>query len=129
MQIGVNIGIFTAALLGKILEQVELGATWILHCSFVCCILSVAAQISSVVTIVHDIISTGTFMEWRGLAVFGAVTVVIYFGFTHFIPDSPVWLIMCGRDDDARQSLRRLRGKNYCVEYELQQIISAKANQ
>lgn len=68
-------------------------------------------------------------MEWRGLAVFGAVTVVIYFVFTLFIPDSPVWLITCGRDDDARQSLRKLRGRKYCVEYELQQIISAKANQ
>ncbi|KAK8736442.1 hypothetical protein OTU49_005008 [Cherax quadricarinatus] len=86
VQLGVNIGIFTVALLG-------------------------------------------TFMEWRGLAIFGAITVVIYFVATLFIPNSPVWLISCGREEDARKTLLELRGNQYCVEYDLQQIISSKANQ
>ncbi|XP_042212510.1 DNA replication ATP-dependent helicase/nuclease dna2-like, partial [Homarus americanus] len=86
VQLGVNLGIFTAALLG-------------------------------------------TFVEWRGLAVFGAITVVLYFVATLFIPNSPVWLVSSGREDDARETLHRLRGHQYCVEYDLQQIISSKANQ
>lgn len=71
----------------------------------------------------------GTFMEWRGLAIFGAFTVVVYFVATLFIPNSPVWLVACGREDDARKTLTRLRGHHYCVEYDLQQIISSKASQ
>lgn len=74
-------------------------------------------------------LTSGTFVEWRGLAVFGTVTVVVYFVATLFIPDSPVWLVSSGREEDARETLRRLRGHQYCVEYDLQQIISSKANQ
>lgn len=68
-------------------------------------------------------------MEWRGLAVYGALTVVVYFVATLFIPNSPVWLVSYGREEDARDTLLKLRGHQHCVEYELQQIISSKANQ
>ncbi|KAK4325810.1 hypothetical protein Pmani_003590 [Petrolisthes manimaculis] len=86
VQLGVNLGIFIAALLGAVLD-------------------------------------------WRGLAIFGSFSVVVYFIATFFIPDSPVWLVACGREDPAREALRKLRGPHYCVEYELQQIISTKASQ
>lgn len=78
---------------------------------------------------IFTIVLLGTFVEWRGLAVFGAVTVVLYFVATLFIPDSPVWLVSTGREEDARATLLRLRGRQYCVEYDLQQIISSKASQ
>ncbi|XP_047497926.1 facilitated trehalose transporter Tret1-2 homolog isoform X1 [Penaeus chinensis] len=116
---GVSIGIVTSAVPVYISEVAHSSVRGALSC-----IVQIGVNIG-----IFTAAFLGTFMEWRGLAVFGAVTVVIYFGFTLFIPDSPVWLIMCGRDDDARQSLRKLRGRKYCVEYELQQIISAKANQ
>ncbi|KAK8391208.1 hypothetical protein O3P69_017105 [Scylla paramamosain] len=86
VQLGVNLGIFTVALLG-------------------------------------------TFVGWRGLAAFGALTVVVYFVATLFIPNSPVWLVSMERQDAARDVLTYLRGPQYCVEYDLQQIISTKVNQ
>ncbi|XP_050695169.1 facilitated trehalose transporter Tret1-2 homolog [Eriocheir sinensis] len=71
----------------------------------------------------------GTFVGWRGLAVFGAIMVVAYFVGTLFVPNSPVWLVSVGRQDAARDVLTHLRGPDYCVEYDLQQIISTKVNQ
>lgn len=71
----------------------------------------------------------GTFVGWRGLAVFGAIMVVAYFMGTLFVPNSPVWLVSVGRQDAARDVLTHLRGPDYCVEYDLQQIISTKINQ
>lgn len=71
----------------------------------------------------------GTFVGWRGLAVVGAIMVVAYFMGTLFIPNSPVWLVSVGRQDAARDVLTHLRGPDYCVEYDLQQIISTKVNQ
>ena len=72
---------------------------------------------------------SGTFVGWRGLAAFGALTVVLYFVATLFIPNSPVWLVSMERQDAARDVLTYLRGPQYCVEYDLQQIISTKVNQ
>merc|ERR1719244_1228789 len=43
-----------------------------------------------------------------------------------FIPDSPYWLVEKGREDEARESLVRLRGSSYDVDDEFKQIISKK---
>lgn len=71
----------------------------------------------------------GTFIGWRGLAVFGALMVVVFFVGTLLIPNSPVWLVSVGQQDAARDVLTHFRGPDYCVEYDLQQIISTKVNQ
>ena len=43
-----------------------------------------------------------------------------------FIPDSPYWLVEKGRLEDARQSLVVLRGSNYDVNDEFQEIVNKK---
>ena len=42
------------------------------------------------------------------------------------VPDSPYWLVERGREDDARLSLRILRGPSYDLEPELREIIEKK---
>lgn len=71
----------------------------------------------------------GTFLAWRALAIFGVLSVVIYFLPTLFIPNSPVWLVKWGREEEARTALRRLRGPEYCVEDDLQVIITNNSQQ
>ncbi|KAG0719298.1 Facilitated trehalose transporter Tret1 [Chionoecetes opilio] len=78
---------------------------------------------------IFTVVLLGTFVGWRGLSAFGALTVLVYFVATLFIPNSPVWLVSMDRQDAARDALTHLRGSHYCVEYELQQIISTKVNQ
>ena len=43
-----------------------------------------------------------------------------------FIPNSPFWLVERGREEEARASLRTLRGPDYCVEAELAEIVDKK---
>lgn len=66
----------------------------------------------------------GTFLDWNGLAVLGAVFVVAYFVPSFCIPNSPSWLALQGKEEDARNSLRRLRRKGWSIEDELQQILT-----
>ncbi|KAB7495525.1 Facilitated trehalose transporter Tret1 [Armadillidium nasatum] len=66
----------------------------------------------------------GTFLDWKGLAVLGAVFVVAYFVPSFCIPNSPSWLALQGKEEDARNSLRRLRRKGWGIEDELQQILT-----
>ncbi|CAL4060372.1 unnamed protein product, partial [Meganyctiphanes norvegica] len=71
----------------------------------------------------------GTFLAWRGLAIFGILSAIMYFLPTLFIPDSPVWLVKWGREKEARTALRQLRGTEYCVENDLQNIITNNSEQ
>ncbi|RXG73721.1 Facilitated trehalose transporter Tret1 [Armadillidium vulgare] len=66
----------------------------------------------------------GTFLDWNGLAVLGAFFVVAYFVPSFCIPNSPSWLALQGKEEDARNSLRRLRRKGWPIEDELQQILT-----
>jgi len=43
-----------------------------------------------------------------------------------FIPDSPYWLVERGREEEARRSLRLLRGSSYDIEEEFLEIINKK---
>ena len=53
----------------------------------------------------------GSFVEWYVLAwVFSCLPVAFLLG-TLFLPESPSWLLANGREQEARQSLQRLRGK------------------
>ena len=53
----------------------------------------------------------GAFVEWNVLSwVFGCLPIVFLL-MTVFMPESPAWLLANGREQEARQSLQRLRGK------------------
>ena len=52
----------------------------------------------------------GAFVEWYVHAwVFSALPVVFFF-WTLFMPETPIWLLTHGKEDQARQSLQKLRG-------------------
>ena len=43
-----------------------------------------------------------------------------------FIPDSPYWLVERGREEEARRSLSKLRGRSYDIEEEFLEIVNKK---
>ena len=43
-----------------------------------------------------------------------------------FVPDSPYWLVERGREEEARRSLVRLRGRNYNIDKEFEEIVAKK---
>ena len=43
-----------------------------------------------------------------------------------FVPDSPYWLVERGREEEARRSLIRLRGRNYNIDEEFEEIVNKK---
>ncbi|XP_074000232.1 facilitated trehalose transporter Tret1-like isoform X2 [Rhodnius prolixus] len=52
----------------------------------------------------------GTFTDWRSAAAISTAVPVIAFVAILQVPESPVWLLMKGRKDEARASLAWLRG-------------------
>ena len=57
----------------------------------------------------------GAFVEWYVLAWVFGVLPVVFLTWTLFMPETPVWLVSHGREDQARLSLQRLRGKYILV--------------
>lgn len=49
---------------------------------------------------------------WRGMLGSESVVTVLFFVIIFFIPESPRWLIVNGRDNDARNILRRIKGSD-----------------
>ena len=47
---------------------------------------------------------------------------VIFLCLCWFLPESPVWLMRRGRESDARLTLRWLRGVNYDIEPEMEEL-------
>merc|ERR1711892_1390362 len=63
---------------------------------------------------------TGYFISsWRVVACLQGISVL-------FIPDSPYWLVERGREEEARESLIRLRGSSYDIEEEFLEIVNKK---
>ena len=57
--------------------------------------------------------SAGYFVpDWRVLAALGAIPPTVFFICVLFMPESPYWLVEKGRNDEARQVLVWLRGKD-----------------
>lgn len=72
------------------------------------------------------IFSLGTSsLTWRQVALIAALvnTILPFAGFL-LLPNSPRWLAMRGRVDDARRSLALYRGHNYDIDKELDAIIN-----
>ena len=52
----------------------------------------------------------GTFLKWRTVALVSAVVPVTSFILLFFVPESPYWLIIKNRPEDARKCIAWLRG-------------------
>ncbi|XP_049384977.1 sugar transporter ERD6-like 5 isoform X2 [Solanum stenotomum] len=64
----------------------------------------------------------GNFFTWRKLAVIGAIPCFIHVVCIFFIPESPRWLAKIGKGKEVEASLRCLRGDNYDVSQEADEI-------
>ncbi|KAL7239388.1 hypothetical protein ACSBR2_005320 [Camellia fascicularis] len=64
----------------------------------------------------------GNILTWRTLAIFGMFPCLVQFCGLFFIPESPRWLAMIGREKDLEDSIRRLRGKNVDIYPEVTEI-------
>ena len=54
---------------------------------------------------------------------------VIFLLLCWLLPESPVWLMRRGREEEARQTLAWLRGKKYDIEPEVEEIREANAKE
>ncbi len=52
-------------------------------------------------------------LNWRWMLGIGAIPAVLYFFLLYFIPQSPRWLVLKKRDDEAKKTLRSLGGEEY----------------
>lgn len=64
----------------------------------------------------------GTYLNWRQSALLVAVAPSMLFLGTLFIPETPSYLVLNGKDDEAAHSLQWLRGEHVDIRYELQVI-------
>jgi hypothetical protein len=58
-------------------------------------------------------ISTGASLPWRYAIGVTTIIPIVCFSILLFSPDSPSWLISKGREEDAKESLKKLRGSNH----------------
>ena len=54
----------------------------------------------------------GVLLDWKWLAAFNGVFVLPFAGLVAFVPESPRWLLMKGRQFSAVRALEWLRGKD-----------------
>lgn len=77
--------------------------------------------------------SLGAYLDWRQLAMLVAVAPIMLFVTVIYIPETPSFLLLKGRDEEAYTALQFLRGPNSCVDVELETIRSniriARGNQ
>lgn len=66
----------------------------------------------------------GAYLDWRQLAMLVAVAPIMLFVTVIYVPETPSFLLLKGRDDEAYRSLQWLRGPNKNVEVELETIRS-----
>ncbi|KAL3344019.1 hypothetical protein AABB24_023448 [Solanum stoloniferum] len=64
----------------------------------------------------------GNFFTWRKLAVIGSIPCFIHVVCIFFIPESPRWLAKVGKGKEVEASLLCLRGDNYDVSQEADEI-------
>ncbi|XP_056860727.1 sugar transporter ERD6-like 2 isoform X3 [Raphanus sativus] len=65
---------------------------------------------------------TGNFFHWRTLALLSAIPCAMQLIGLFFIPESPRWLAMYGRDQELEVTLTRLRGENFDILEEAAEI-------
>ncbi|XP_015591197.1 facilitated trehalose transporter Tret1-2 homolog isoform X2 [Cephus cinctus] len=64
----------------------------------------------------------GTYLNWRQSALLVAVAPLMLFLGALFIPETPSYLVLNGKDEEAAQSLQWLRGSHVDIRHELQVI-------
>lgn len=64
----------------------------------------------------------GTYLNWRQSALLVAIAPSMLFLGTFFIPETPSYLVLNGKDDEAAKSLQWLRGDQVDIRHELQVI-------
>lgn len=69
----------------------------------------------------------GNYLDWSGLAYFGAALPVPFFLLMLLTPETPCWYMAKGRTEDARKSLQWLRGKNINIDKELRDLTRVQA--
>lgn len=62
----------------------------------------------------------GTYLNWRQSALLVAIAPSMLFLGTLFIPETPSYLVLNGKDDEAATSLQWLRGDHVDIRHELQ---------
>ncbi|CAG0894628.1 unnamed protein product, partial [Darwinula stevensoni] len=65
----------------------------------------------------------GTFMEWRALALTLGIIPVALIPLVLFVPESPTFLLLHKRHEEAATALRKLRGPHYDITMEMDQVI------
>lgn len=68
--------------------------------------------------------SLGAYLDWRQLAMLVAIAPIMLFLTVIYIPETPSYLLLKGRDEEAYTALQFLRGPNSCVDLELETIRS-----
>lgn len=68
--------------------------------------------------------SLGAYLDWRQLAMLVAVAPIMLFVTVIYIPETPSYLVLKGKDDEAYRALQFLRGPNSSVSLELETIRS-----
>lgn len=68
--------------------------------------------------------SLGAYLDWRQLAMLVAVAPIMLFLTVIYIPETPSYLVLKGRDEEAYTALQFLRGPNSNVDVELETIRS-----
>lgn len=64
----------------------------------------------------------GTYLNWRQSALLVAVAPSMLFLGTLFVPETPSYLVLNGKDEEAASSLQWLRGEHVDIRHELQVI-------
>lgn len=64
----------------------------------------------------------GSYLDWSNLAFFGAAIPVPFFLLMLLTPETPRWYVSKARVQEARKSLRWLRGKNVNIEKEMRDL-------
>lgn len=68
-------------------------------------------------------------LNWRWMLGIGAIPAVIYFLLLYFIPQSPRWLVLKNRDEEAKKTLLSIGGEEYAsrVYNEIKESIGSSA--
>lgn len=64
----------------------------------------------------------GAYLNWRELALLVSAAPIMLFAVSFYIPETPSFLVLAGKDDEAKESLQWLRGPNVDICKELATI-------
>ncbi|KAJ0173438.1 hypothetical protein K1T71_010587 [Dendrolimus kikuchii] len=109
---GVCTGVLSTALLVYIVETIQPEVRGALG------LLPLAFRYSGIFLARH----AEAYLDWSEMAYIGAALSIIYFLLMLSTPESPRWYIAKGRTQNARKALQWLRGKNYNVENEIEEL-------